>query len=83
MGYTQGYVLMINLRAGEASTEKGRFEVGFRAQRVWIWPDTSEIPVGMWLRVTERADGSVKYSLMHASEEMGGKPVHRGEVRRA
>ncbi len=49
--------------------ENGRVRVRFYRERVWIWPNTSEIPLGVWLCVIERADGSVKYSLCNADEE--------------
>jgi SRSO17 transposase len=54
----------VKLRDGE----NGRVRIRFWAQRVWIWPSTSEIPIAVWLAVTERADGTVKYSLTNAAE---------------
>lgn len=49
--------------------ENGKVKIRFWAQRVWIWPPTSEIPMAVWLAVAERADGTVKYSLINADEE--------------
>ena len=57
--------LKFKLREGE----NGRVRVRFWARRVWIWPLSSEIPMAVWLCVTERADGTVKYSLSNAPEE--------------
>ena len=57
----RGYVL----RQGE----NGKVKVQFWAKRVWIWPPTSEIPMPVWLLVSERADKEVKYSLSNAGEE--------------
>ena len=54
------------LRTGE----NGTLKVRFWSQRVWIWPATSEIPVQVWLLVSERSDGEVKYSLSNAPEDL-------------
>lgn len=68
--------------------ENGRVNVRFWSQRVWIWPGTSEIPVEVWLCVTERADGAVKYSLCNADdgtsqEELAKRQGQRYFVERA
>jgi SRSO17 transposase len=62
--------------------ENGRVEVRFWTKRVWIWPQTSEIPMGVWLCVTERSDGSVKYSLTNAPEEMGWEELAKRQGQR-
>ena len=51
--------------------ENGPVQVKFSAQRVWIWPTTGPLPMEVWLLISRRSDGSVKYSLCNAGEEMG------------
>lgn len=62
--------------------ENGRVRVRFWCQRVWIWPNTSEIPLGVWLCVTERADGSVKYSLCNADEGISREELAKRQGQR-
>ena len=52
------------------SGENGKLKVRFWSQRVWIWPSSSAKPMCVWLLVSERADGEVKYSLSNAPEGM-------------
>ena len=56
----------VELRIGE----NGPVVVQFWRQRVWIWPSNSEIPLEVWLLVSQRSDGSVKYSLSNADPEI-------------
>lgn len=56
----------VQLRSGE----NGRVTVKFWAQRVWIWPPSSEIPFALWLLVSEARDGKLKYSLCHSLQEL-------------
>lgn len=51
-------------------TENGTLSVKFWAKRVWIWPKSCEIPIEVWLLVSVRSNGEVKYSLCNAPEEM-------------
>lgn len=62
--------------------ENGRVKIRFWSQRVWIWPGTSEIPLGVWLCVTERTDGSVKYSLCNADEETSQEELAKRQGQR-
>lgn len=62
---TAGVVHSYTLRVGE----NGPVKVKFRAQRVWIWPTTSELPMAVWLLISQRSDGSTKYSLSNADEQ--------------
>ena len=59
-----GVAHLYTLRVGE----NGPVQVEFRAQRVWIWPTTGELPMEVWLLVSRRSDGSIKYSLCNAAE---------------
>lgn len=68
----------IELRDGE----NGPVRVRFWRRRVWIWPKTGEIPVEVWLLVSVRSDGGVKYSLSNAEndipfEELGKRQGQR------
>lgn len=74
----KGAARKFRLREGE----NGRVEVRFWTKRVWIWPQASEIPMGVWLCVTERSDGSVKYSLTNAPEEMGWEELAKRQGQR-
>lgn len=62
--------------------ENGKVEVRFWSRRVWIWPQTSEIPMAVWLCVTERTDGTVKYSLSNADESMEWKELAKRQGQR-
>lgn len=53
------------LRTGE----NGTLEVRFWSRQVWIWPSESEIPIQVWLLVSLRSDGEIKYSLSNAPDE--------------
>lgn len=66
------------LRTGE----NGTLKVRFWSQRVWIWPPTSEIPVQVWLLVSERSDGEVKYSLSNAPEDMSQAELAKRHAQR-
>lgn len=57
----------VELRSGE----NGPVVVQFWRRRVWIWPGESEIPLEVWLLISERSDGSVKYSLSNADRSIG------------
>lgn len=56
----------VELRSGE----NGPVVVQFWRRRVWIWPGQSEIPMEVWLLISERSDGSVKYSLSNADRNI-------------
>ena len=56
----------VELRDGE----NGPVRVRFWRRRVWIWPKTSEIPVEVWLLVSVRSDGGIKYSLSNAEADI-------------
>lgn len=49
--------------------ENGTVSVEFWATRVWIWPRACEIPLGVWLLMSRRANGEMKYSLCKAPKE--------------
>jgi len=51
------------------SGENGTLKVRFWSRRVWIWPSESEIPMEVWLLVSMRSDGELKYSLSNAPKE--------------
>jgi SRSO17 transposase len=51
------------------SGENGTLTVRFWSRRVWIWPSESEIPMGVWLLMSLRSDGELKYSLSNAPTE--------------
>ena len=56
----------LELRDGE----NGPVRVRFWRRRVWIWPKTSEIAVEVWLLVSVRSDGGIKYSLSNAEADI-------------
>lgn len=62
--------------------ENGKVEVQFWAKRVWIWPPTSEVSMPVWLLVSQRSDGGLKYSLSNAEEETGWKELAIGQGQR-
>lgn len=46
--------------------ENGTVSVDFWATRVWIWPKANETPLEVWLLMSRRANGEMKYSLCNA-----------------
>ena len=63
----RGVARPVVLRTGE----NGPVEVKVWRRRVWIWPGDSEMAMELWLVVSERSDGTVKYSLSNADQEIG------------
>lgn len=55
--------------------ENGPVRVRFLAQRVWIWPPSCEVALEVWLLVSKRADGQLKYSLCNADSDMTMKEL--------
>ena len=49
--------------------ENGKVKIKFWRKRVWIWPPSSEIAMEVWLCISVRADGTIKYSISNAPEE--------------
>lgn len=74
----QGEVRLVQLRSGE----NGPVIVKIWRRRVWIWPGESEIPIELWLIVSERSDGTVKYSLSNADKEIGFEELARAQGQR-
>ena len=68
----------VELRTGE----NGPVVVQFWRQRVWIWPGESEMPIEVWLLISERSDGSVKYSLSNAEAAIGFEQLARRQGQR-
>ena len=68
----------VQLRTGE----NGPVVVQFWRQRVWIWPGESQIPMEVWLLISERSDGSVKYSLSNAEATIGFEALARRQGQR-
>ena len=68
----------IELRDGE----NGPVRVRFWRRRVWIWPKTSEIPVEVWLLVSVRADGGIKYSLSNAAADIAFEALGKRQGQR-
>ena len=68
----------VELRRGE----NGFVVVQFWRRRVWIWPGDSELPIEVWLLISERADGSVKYSLSNAERSIGFEALARRQGQR-
>ena len=68
----------IELRDGE----NGPVRVRFWRRRVWIWPKTSEIPVEVWLMVSVRADGGIKYSLSNAAADIAFEALGKRQGQR-
>lgn len=68
----------VTLRDGE----NGPVRVLFWSQRAWIWPAGSETALGVWLCVTERADGTVKYSFCNAGEGTSPEELARRQGQR-
>jgi SRSO17 transposase len=61
----RGKAVRIELR----KAENGTVSVDFWATRVWIWPKACEIPMEVWLLVSRRSNGEMKYSLCNAPKE--------------
>jgi len=61
----RGKAVRIALR----KAENGTVSVEFWATRVWIWPRACEIPLEVWLLMSRRANGEMKYSLCNAPKE--------------
>lgn len=62
--------------------ENGPVRIQFWRRRVWIWPNTSEIPMEVWLLVSVRSDGTVKYSLSNADAEMAFEELGKRQGQR-
>jgi SRSO17 transposase len=52
------------------NAENGAVIVQAAAKRVWIWPGKAEVPLACWLLVTEQTDGTRKFTLSNAPENM-------------
>lgn len=70
------------------SGENGTVRVRFWSRRVWIWPSTSPIPIQVWLLVSLRSDGELKYSLSNApgdtaQDELAARHAQRFFIERA
>lgn len=63
---TRAKAVRIELR----KAENGTVSVEFWAKRVWIWPKGCEIPLEVWLLVSRRSNGEMKYSLCNAAKEV-------------
>ena len=75
---SRGQARPVELRTGE----NGPVVVQFWRRRVWIWPGSSEIPMEVWLLVSVRSDGSVKYSLSNAELEIDFAELARRQGQR-
>jgi len=68
----------VEIRTGE----NGPVVVKFWRRRVWIWPGESEIPVEVWLLVSERSDGTLKHSMSNAELSLGVEALARRQGQR-
>lgn len=68
----------IVLRGGE----NGEVKVKFWRKRVWIWPPSSELAMAVWLAVSVRADGTLKFSISNAPEDFDSDALAKSQAQR-
>jgi len=62
--------------------ENGKVKVKFWRKRGWIWPPASETAMAVWLCLSVRADGTIKYSISNAPEECQRETLAQNQAQR-